>query len=183
MLKPNYWEMVVTVTRNMLSRKHLRLVVTDDLECAELTPDEGIQLSLPFDDGKAVVLMHEADLRAPEAFEALLGCHQPKWLLDVRVAPRMDFIAPTRAMALRHLSMRNVTYVDVLGHVSDPSAWLPFVEALLQSSAVGEGPYAIVFDDEHRLREARSCLPSLHYQTDSSETVTVSTYGRNLIAL
>ncbi|WP_225032063.1 hypothetical protein [Paraburkholderia sp. XV] len=171
------------MTRSVLSRKHLKLVVTDDPECAELVPEDSVQLTLPFDDGKAVILMHEADLRAPEAFEVFLGRYQPRWLLDVRVAPRMDFIAPGRALALRHLSMRNVTYVDVLGHVSDTSAWLPFVEALLQGSGGAEGPYAIIFDEECRLREARSCLPSMLYQMDSSDTVSVSTYGRNLIAL
>ncbi|WP_321788092.1 hypothetical protein [Paraburkholderia sp. J94] len=172
------------MTKSMLSRKHLTLVVTEDAdERAQSSVGQGVQLTLPFNDGSAIVLTREADLRAPGAFEDFLVRYRPKWLLDVRIAPRMDFIAPSRAMALRHLSMSNIGYVDVLGHVDDPLQWLPFVEQLLESPECVEGPYAIVFDSEQRLRDARQRLPSLFHQSESSEIVSISTFGRNLIAL
>jgi hypothetical protein len=179
--------MVVTMNNREISRNHLKLVVTDSTHDDHLanhqTIGHGAQLRLPFEDERAVVLVYETDMCSPEAFETFFERYRPKWLLDIRVAPRMDFVAPTRALALRTLSALNVNYVDVLGRVNDTSKWFQFVEDLLQRQDRVEGLYAIVFDDQCTLRDARLRLPSLLNRLTTAESISVSTFHRDLIAL
>lgn len=179
--------MVVMMTNREISRNHLKLVVTDtppdDCLMNHQSNGQGVQLRLPFEDEKAVVLIHESDLYSPEAFDIFVERYQPKWLLDIRVAPRMDFVAPTRALALRTLSALNVNYVDVLGSVNNTSNWLQFIEDLLQSQNRIEGLYAIIFDDQSTLQDAGLLLPSLLNQRVTAESISISTFHRDLIAL
>lgn len=170
-----------------ISRNHLKLVVTNnshaDHVMSHQTVSEGIQLRLPFEDESAVILVHEMELSSPEAFDIFIERYRPKWLLDIRVAPRMDFVAPTRTLALRTLSALNVNYVDVLGRVHDTSKWLQFLEDLLQSQGRVDGLYAIFFDDTCTLRDARLHIPPLLHRLESSENVRISTFHRDLIAM
>ncbi|WP_175212912.1 hypothetical protein [Achromobacter aegrifaciens] len=179
--------MVVTVNNRESSRSHLRLVVTNTIQNDRLinhqTIRQGAQLRLPFEGDRSVVLVHETDLGSPEAFEVFIERYQPKWLLDIRVAPRMDFVAPTRTLALRMLSALKVNYVDVLGRVNDTSKWLQFIEDLVQNQDRTEGLYAIVFDDQCTLQDARLHLPSLFNRLAKAESISVSTFHRELIAL
>ncbi|MBK1977312.1 hypothetical protein JE034_00450 [Achromobacter xylosoxidans] len=141
------------------------------------------QLRLPLEDSRSVMLVHETDLNSPEAFEIFVEYYQPKWLLDIRIAPRMDFIAPTRALALRMLSALDVNYVDVFGRISDASRWLEFVENLVQSHDRAKGLYAIVFDDQCNLQDAKLQLPPLFRRLLKTESISVSTFQRELLAM
>jgi hypothetical protein len=119
----------------------------------------------------------------PEAFSAFLEHVQPKWFIDVRVAPRMDFIAPTRALALRDLSSRNIHYVDVMGRIDHASEWLRYVEDLLQRSHDTEGPYVILFDNRRALQDARLNLPSFLHRIDPAGSLNLSHERLDPIAL
>ncbi|MBV7498809.1 hypothetical protein [Achromobacter sp. ACM05] len=161
--------------------------MTNDFPIDDLVERQGnrkdVQLRLPFEDGLSVMLVHEADLNFPAVFEEFIARYQPKWLLDIRVAPRMDFVAPTRASALRVLSALKVNYVDVLGRIGDTSKWLQFIENLVQDQNQAEGLYAIVFDDRSILQDARRHLSSLVCQQTQTESVSVSTFRRELLAM
>lgn len=179
--------MAVMMTNRVISRNHLKLVITNNAENEDRISHQagwqGVQLQLPFEHDGAVVLVYETDLSSPAAFDVFVARYQPKWLLDIRVAPRMDFVAPTRALALRTLSALNVNYVDVLGRVNGTTEWLQFIEDLLRNQDRVEGVYAIVFDDQCTLRDARLHLPSLLNGLRDAENVSVSTFQRDLIAL
>ncbi|KVP02348.1 hypothetical protein WJ83_11395 [Burkholderia ubonensis] len=175
------------MTSSEVARKHLRLVAGTSrgiTECKQHTAEQrGEQLRLPFESEDYVVLMHDAEIPSSDAFIMFIEHYQPKWLVDVRIAPRMDFIAPSRALALKSLSTLRVNYVDVLGRVQNASEWLTFVESLLRSANGAEGPYAFIFDDRSALREARVQLPSMLRELDSARNVCVSTFTKDLIAL
>jgi len=168
-------------------RKHLKLVAGASRGPAEADrhPVEqgGEQLRLPFESDGFVILMHDTELPSSDAFITFVENYQPKWLLDVRVAPRMDFIAPTRALALKSLSSLQVNYVDVLGRVQNQNEWLSFIESLLRSGNGGQGPHVFIFDDRSMLDEARAQLPSMLRTLDSARTVSMSTLTDDLIAL
>lgn len=175
------------MTSQAVVRNHLKLVVGGGLrdvgEDEHSGHEQSVQLCLPFEDEHSVVLLHDSELLGPDAFSTFLEHVQPRWFLDVRVAPRMDFVAPTRALALRNLSARNIQYVDVLGRVNDASEWLTFVEKLLQRAHDTEGPYVILFDDRRTLQDARLHLPSFLHRIDAAEGLNVSTERHDPIAL
>jgi len=175
------------MTSREFARKHLKLVVGTHQGIAECEKhaleQQGEQLRLPFESEDFIVLMHETEIPSSDAFITFIEHYQPKWLLDVRVAPRMDFIAPSRTLALKILSTLQVNYVDVLGRVQNTNEWLTFVELLLQSDNGAEGPYAFIFDDRSALSEARVQLPLILRILDSARNVNVSTYSKDLIAL
>lgn len=175
------------MTSRVITRNHLKLVSgrSGDQDAPHPRSGEprGTQLRLQFDDEESVVLMHETEIPSSEGFLGFLHHYQPKWLFDVRVAPRMNFVAPTRALALKSLTELNVHYVDVLGRASNTAEWFMFVEQMLRGSRTVEGPFAFIFDDKSTLQDARVRLPSLLRKLDALKSVTVTTYPGNLIAM
>jgi hypothetical protein len=159
MLKP-------TVTRD-----HLQLVAdTQEVAGCNDKPQTSEQLALNLYETSELLFVRESDILENGAFSNLIDSVKPRWLFDVRITPRLDFLAPNRALAFKHFVAINLGYVDIYGALgahsycaeeSRPESWGHFVAAVLSEATIKCGPYMFIFDDDEVLKRSRNILPSI----------------------
>lgn len=174
------------MTNHQFARRHLTLVAGSRLNHTDTstpTARRKVQLCLPFEDRHIVILLNSTELAATDSFAAFAQQIKPRWLLDVRVAPRMDFIASSRPAALNNLASLGVTYIDILGRTHQASGPLQLVAEILHTTQGSEGPYVILFDDELKLRETKRLVSGLKHELQVYEGLGFLGSQQSLLAL
>ncbi len=114
-----------------------------------------LQMQLPFDAPEVLMFTLTSDY-GPGQFADFAQGVSPRVLVDMRIAPRLDFICTTRAQTLDYLTAISVHYRDVLGKVGISSyadaderhqAIVCAVVDLLRSIEQRLGPALFFFDE------------------------------------
>ncbi len=160
----------MTVSKD--SGTHLRLVVTTSGRPLAVTPipknPPSDQMALPYPEETAVFFVFVNAINQDE-FTKMVGDFTPRWIIDVRVVPRLDTIAGSRPLAFDLFRKSKASYVDLFGKLgirsyrsveSNPAFWGNAVSELLRGSE-RKGPYLFLFDDQPLLEAADRHLPNL----------------------
>lgn len=178
---------------NPARKSHLRLVFSTKV-------DNGVSASLHEnggigpDDSIPVWMVSESVVLRDDRFISFLEESRTRCLFDVRIAPRMDFIAPSRVRAFKRLADLGVDYVDVFGvlNMEDnfgvgimPEKWTELLRDKLSALDALSG-MTIIFDNEDIMRRAQYVLPAAIAAHQGSKRVRVeilSELPSELIAL
>jgi hypothetical protein len=79
------------------------------------------QISLPFASRPKLCAVIAGHIRGPEEFGRLADALCVSVILDMRTAPRLDIVAPTRLQAFNYFESHSIQYRDVLGRVGATS--------------------------------------------------------------
>jgi len=150
---------------NPFRKSHLRLVSSAG------SNKEEIDRSFNESDGRLTLWMvSESAVLRNESFLLFLASEKIKYLFDLRIAPRLDFIAPTRVLAFKRLAELNVSYVDVTGALDVgfelqfglmPEEWAKSVGKRICNMVDSETSCAFIFDNDDVLRRSRNVLPNV----------------------
>ncbi|WP_380785053.1 hypothetical protein [Sphingomonas sp. R86521] len=134
-------------------------LVYDSLEIpsfSEKVDTEIRQLSFPFPEPDIIVVLDVAQFHYV-SFKSALDQIKPKWIFDIRAAPRMDRLVGGRSHAFREFERIGSRYIDIFGIVGltnykkaihNPGYWTPVVEEFISSSLERRGPYLALLDDD-----------------------------------
>lgn len=150
-----------------------------------LLPPKGAQLVLPFSIPHSLVLVFADHFHYRRSFEVFTEVTQPQAIIDLRIAPRLDFVANTRALALRTLELDDINYLDVRGRFEQRSiagpAWfsslLGEVKSLFAALEISHRPILLFFDDSELLRRF-----SLELTSDYDVVVAEQRFIENVVA-
>lgn len=90
-------------------------------EGSPVSSSEQEQISLPFNPRPKLSVVIAGHLRGPDEFGRLVDALDVSVILDMRAAPRLDVIAPTRLQAFNYFESHSIQYRDVLGRVGATS--------------------------------------------------------------
>jgi hypothetical protein len=151
---------------------HLRLIADNR------RPTEGVtdsiskssqsQLSFEFSQFFRCAFVREADILKNGAFLLTLEKMRPDFLFDIRLAPRLDFVAANRLLAFQEFRNLNVEYIDVVGacgvnelnETPMPECWVSIVDEKLNFSRNATTSIIFVFDNDAVFRRSLNVLPS-----------------------
>ncbi|WP_431101056.1 hypothetical protein [Roseateles noduli] len=126
------------------------------------------QLSLSFAAPAVLVQVLCQDFEGGVSFVDFLDAIAPRFIADMRVSPRLDFICPSRNQTLEFLAARQISYRDILGRIGAKSyddATARRNEALTALSAFAEfsdeGPILSLFDDQTFLQNCSTAMQGL----------------------
>ncbi len=114
------------------------------------------QLSLPLPEPDTVLVVHVPEFEFRSFRRALMNI-RPRWVFDIRAAPRMDRLAGGRSHAFREFDRIGAMYIDLFGMLGisnyrnvaiNPAFWTPMVEAFLAGADDLSGPYFALLDDD-----------------------------------
>lgn len=150
-------------TQTSNSKNHLRLISNQSDVKKSISNYTGIeQLSLPFGESTDFMLVKESDILRNGEFSLLLDTIKPRWLFDIRITPRFDFLS-NRATAFRKFSDMNLEYVDIFGSIgvnsydtkeSTPEVWGSLITSTLTIENTSIKPCIFLFDNEMILRRS-----------------------------
>ncbi|MGF6540555.1 hypothetical protein OKW32_003841 [Paraburkholderia youngii] len=142
----------------------------------------------------SVVLMRESEMSAGGAsFIRFAKDFKPGFFLDLRIAPRLDFLAGSRLQAFRLFHELDIEYVDVLGRLGIDSkedfssldeAQSAELASWIESNFNDERPLVCFFDDAEVLFRCRDAFSRIidGYIFGRPDT-RVSEYKAGLLAL
>lgn len=123
---------------------------------------------MPYPETNAIYLLN-ADFVGYSEFLKVLEEYAPKWVIDVRVVPRLDTLAHSRSRAFELFHEQRANYIDLFGrlHVrsyrhadSNPAFWGKEVLTLLKA-AKPAGPYLFLFDNQQLIGTSEQLLPEI----------------------
>jgi hypothetical protein len=126
------------------------------------------QLSFPFPEPDIVVVLDVAHFHYV-TFKRALDKIKPRWIFDIRAAPRLDRLAGTRSHAFRYFDHLGIRYIDVFGLVGisnykkaiyNPNFWTPVIEDFLSDAGGQGGPYCALLDDDSMINSVSKHLAS-----------------------
>lgn len=167
---------------NFVSKGHLRLIDCNEGGTSTSKKNEelgvvGSQLSLELKQEVVFYFFREVDILRGIDFIGLLERHRPAYIFDVRTAPRLDFVAPSRSLAFKAFVNLNVNYIDVSGvfrneNDSDREVWAKFVDGKFLSSKIFKDAF-FIFDNESTLIESQRILPEFINRNINSFKISV----------
>ncbi|MBL0086781.1 MAG: hypothetical protein IPP44_08880 [Ideonella sp.] len=98
---------------SFLDRKRARTVDSGNTLKSELAT----QLELQFDGSSVVLFAFAGDFAFPDDFLNFCNATMPDVLVDMRVAPRLDFVRPVRSQAFELFGSFGIEYRDILGRL------------------------------------------------------------------
>ncbi|MFZ6710136.1 hypothetical protein [Undibacterium sp. TC9W] len=154
------------------TRDHLRLVSDSSRKNQTVKPVNGQseQLTFSFSETSEMTFVREIDILRTNEFSFIIENIKPRWLFDVRITPRLDFVASSRAKAFKLFEQCQIDYVDIMGAIgvetynkeeSFPEYWGTLVTSILKEAEIARGPYVFIFDNETILRRSQYVLPPL----------------------
>lgn len=126
-----------------------------------------------------------------QEFEGFLKSCRPSYLFDVREAPRLDFLASSRALAFRKFADWGINYVDILGLASDaggnersmPECWVDLIREKVDCIDLPKVSLAFIFDDEDVLRRSCHVLPAALNKSSNLASVRVDIFDGKSVEL
>lgn len=139
-----------------------------------------------------LVLIDESDVSETGVFLQFLRSFRPKAVLDLRISPRLDFVAGSRARTFRTFDDLSVEYVDVLGRldVYSRNDFLALkthktniLATLIDTDENNNRPVVCLFDDTEILARCRKLFKHdiLSY-FQSQPSTNVSWYRSGLLS-
>lgn len=183
--------------RNSPAGRHLRLV-TNQMQSAlnETQPvaDHVVTRKCnSSDDGNfSLFFATENNVLKNQEFEGFLRSYQPMYLFDVREAPRLDFLAPSRSLAFRKFADWGINYVDILGALagdaegvgsSMPEYWVELIREKIDCIDASKVSLAFIFDDEDVLRRSCHVLPAALNKCGNPDSVRVDVFDGKSVEL
>jgi hypothetical protein len=157
-----------------IARKHLRLVTLenrpDDVSLSSEKSAFQMETYVGVDQALPIYFVRESDVLHTTDFSEFLFGRNATLLFDVRVAPRLDFIASSRSLAFRKFASIGLEYFDLNGALSEysdlfipamPEAWLDIVCSKLQAVDGPNKSIFFIFDDDRVLRRTQQVLPGV----------------------
>lgn len=149
---------------------HIRLIFTANTPLANSSQpaERNRQLAFPYPESGTIFFTDIGGMGRQE-FAKILTETGVRWIFDVRVVPRLDGIAPSRAAAFHMFQKAKATYVDLFGlldiksyrtAMANPALWGVSVGELLRESE-RKGPYLFLFDDLPLMQAAEDLLPPI----------------------
>lgn len=120
--------------------------------------------SEPLNDRHFLVLMNESDVSKTGEFLRFLDSYRPKLILDLRISPRLDFVAGSRVRTFRAFGEFSVQYIDVLGRLgvysredflSLKNNSSGMLDSLVHSDENDDRPMVCLFDDTEVFKRCR----------------------------
>ncbi|QHI99624.1 hypothetical protein GT347_17565 [Xylophilus rhododendri] len=145
--------------------------------------DDAGQLSLLFEAPCILYVVNEKCFRTIENFYHFSVGVNVGALLDMRLTPRLDFVAPSRQRAFQLLKEINVSYVDMLGRSGFAPAKanaVEYVELLKEVILVSEticskdASRLMVFDDKNFMDSCHNSLRHCFEIIEAAEDVIAS---------
>jgi hypothetical protein len=156
---------------NVNEKRHLRLV--NHFSSVEVKVDTSAEksgaTSNTGSEKVALFLLREVDLLRTSSFAGFLCEKEARLIFDCRVAPRLDFIAPSRMLAFRKFSEIGVDYIDIVGAMglgdgsagaSKPEEWVDLVFDKINAVAHRSFGAVFIFDNDSVLSRAYNVLPT-----------------------
>lgn len=162
---------------------NLRLVANDFAVTPQLHVEENAMLtqSLNTEGRSVIVLMRASDLENRGAFSAFAKKYNPRCILDMRIAPRLDFFASTRVMAFKLFEDMHMDYFDFFGRIGVESkknivnfkdSVLEIIIMLRESTEEYDNrPFVLFFDSEELFIDCRKQLTSTLALQKNTSTV------------
>ena len=175
------------------NRKHLRLVSNslfsncDNAPCQNSSFDHKVES--PDFEKTILYFVREVDVLRNSDFVSLLVENNTCCFFDVRVAPRLDFMASNRVAAFRKFDELMIDYVDIVGDLGiandwttnfNAKAWLDIVMQKISSIDTRAKSLFFVFDSAEVLRRADSVLPSLLDKEFHSSSLRFEVYSGSI---
>ncbi len=129
------------------------------------------EIERPFADRKGslidsdfFILINESDVSKNGEFVRFINMYRPKLILDLRISPRLDFVAGSRQKTFQMFDRYSIQYVDVFGRLGVYSREEFFSlkntdSDFLPSSVIddegGFGPIVFLFDDKNILNRCQ----------------------------
>jgi len=109
------------------------------------------QLSLLYADDSSVIAANVVEMQVAE-FRELVFSVGPKWVVDTRVAPRLDQLAGDRGRALKLFHDVGSEYLDIGLETyrttdANPAYWAHEIGQVILSSGKPRGPFLVLFDN------------------------------------
>lgn len=172
-------------------RMPLQLVAsTQTMEDRTIQKHEvGEQLALNFFGVPELLFVKESDILATGVFANLLESVRPHWLFDIRITPRLDFLAPNRSLAFKHFIDMKLDYIDIFGVLGThsyrteearPESWGYYVASVLSEATTKNGPYMFIFDNEEIMKLSENTVPSVLKKETDLTNLKVATFSRNV---
>jgi len=126
-----------------------------------------------------------------QEYEGFLKSCRPSYLFDVREAPRLDFLASSRALAFRKFADWGINYVDILGLASDaegnecsmPEFWVDLIREKVNCVDLPNILLAFIFDDDDVLRRSCHVLPAALKKFSNRASVRVDIFDGKSVEL
>jgi len=115
-----------------------------------------------------VVFMRDVELSKKGAFQEFAKRYNPKCIIDIRIAPRLDAFANSRTQAFKLFEDLHVEYLDFLGRAGINSSndirniETPLLESiceLLLDHRSPPRPVVLFFDSDNLMTECKRMLP------------------------
>lgn len=138
---------------------------------AEKNADEMQQISLAFSAPHSLIFLMTEDFKTSGTFIRLLSAVESHLILDMRIAPRLDFIGVNRAQSFKVFESLNVNYKDMLGHVDINSYEEPedvyhrlweSIVAVLDPLEVKNQPVIFLFDSPRFMTQCNRSIASAY---------------------
>jgi hypothetical protein len=183
---------------NFSGKMHLRLISNDNgspRERLELGSSKvnNCQLSFAFSEEFRFIFIREADILRDASFMDLLAAVRPCYLFDIRLAPRLDFVASNRSLAFRAFGHYGINYVDIIGTLgvdshlagsSMPEFWCGLVGEKLKATCDSIRNSIFIFDNDEVLKRSQYVLPAYVKSSFSDASVEiVNNLNQGLIAM
>jgi hypothetical protein len=147
---------------DFLERKRARKADPSLLAAPQLTT----QLTFPFEGKSVLYFALVSDFAFPDDFLNFCSSEIPDILIDLRVAPRLDFVRPARNQAFELFELFGIEYRDVLGRLGATSYDMPQIDfervinaiESLDATHDQQRPILVLFDNA---TFAQSCIAKL----------------------
>lgn len=129
------------------------------------------QLSLAFSASHSLMFLMTENFRTSGTFLSFLSVVEPHLILDMRIAPRLDFIGANRAQSFKVFESLKVDYKDMLGRVHINSYEEPedaycrlweSVVAVLDPLEIRDQPVLLLFDSPLFMAQCNRSISSAY---------------------
>ncbi|WPG36935.1 hypothetical protein [Variovorax sp. EBFNA2] len=131
--------------------------------------EKAVQLSLPFCAPRDLIFVLTSSFRASDVFCRFATAIMASTIIDLRIAPRLDFVRPTRAQAFSFFEASNIDYKDMFGrsginsYFEEDSAYKTLWRSIvseIEASSSSAGPAIVLVDDAAFLLRSSEALGS-----------------------
>ena len=109
----------------------IQLFKNTDLKLEHIAPkneDKNQQLNLPLDRKETLIFVYSFEFTGMHDFYNFTSTETPRVIVDMRLAPRLDFIRPSRNQAFELFSAFDISYQDLLGRLGINSYICSYLE-------------------------------------------------------
>jgi len=139
------------------------------IDAKSINIEEAIQLPLPFCAPRDLIFVLTSSFRGSDIFCRFATAIMASTIIDLRIAPRLDFVRPTRAQAFSFFEASNIDYKDMFGrsgissYFEEDSAYKTLWRSIvseIETSSSSAAPAIVLVDDASFLLRSSEALGS-----------------------